>query len=161
MFYVAFVASLGGLLFGFDTAVISGAEKSIQVVYDLSDFSHGFTIAIALIGTIIGAFVCSKPVEKHGRLKALKIIAFLYFVSAVGSAAIIDWYSFLFFRFAGGLAVGASSVVGPMYIAEISPSALARPFCLHSSSLILYWVLYWLTFPTIGFMALRMIGNGC
>ena len=68
MFYVAFVASLGGLLFGFDTAVISGAEKSIQVVYDLSDFSHGFTIAIALIGTIIGAFVCSKPVEKHGRL---------------------------------------------------------------------------------------------
>ena len=61
MFYVAFVASLGGLLFGFDTAVISGAEKSIQVVYDLSDFSHGFTIAIALIGTIIGAFVCSKP----------------------------------------------------------------------------------------------------
>ena len=102
--------------------MISGAEKSIQVVYDLSDFSHGFTIAIALIGTIIGAFVCSKPVEKHGRLKALKIIAFLYFVSAVGSAAIIDWYSFLFFRFAGGLAVGASSVVGPMYIAEISPS---------------------------------------
>ena len=122
MFYIAFVASLGGLLFGFDTAVISGAEKSIQTVYGLSDFSHGFTIAIALIGTIIGAFICSKPVEKYGRLKALKIIAFLYFVSAVGSAAIIDWYSFLFFRFAGGLAVGASSVVGPMYIAEISPS---------------------------------------
>lgn len=160
MFYVAFVASLGGLLFGFDTAVISGAEKSIQVVYDLSDFSHGFTIAIALIGTIIGAFVCSKPVEKHGRLKALKIIAFLYFVSAVGSAAIIDWYSFLFFRFAGGLAVGASSVVGPMYIAEISPSRW-RGVLSHSSSLILYWVLYWLTFPTIGFTALRMIGNGC
>lgn len=160
MFYVAFVASLGGLLFGFDTAVISGAEKSIQVVYDLSDFSHGFTIAIALIGTIIGAFVCSKPVEKHGRLKALKIIAFLYFVSAVGSAAIIDWYSFLFFRFAGGLAVGASSVVGPMYIAEISPSRW-RGILSHSSSLILYWVLYWLTFPTIGFTALRMIGNGC
>lgn len=56
MFYIAFVASLGGLLFGFDTAVISGAEKSIQTVYGLSDFSHGFTIAIALIGTIIGAF---------------------------------------------------------------------------------------------------------
>jgi len=156
MFYVAFVASLGGLLFGFDTAVISGAEKSIQVVYDLSDFSHGFTIAIALIGTIIGAFVCSKPVEKHGRLKALKIIAFLYFVSAVGSAAIIDWYSFLFFRFAGGLAVGASSVVGPKYPPRVGAAVLS-----HSSSLILYWVLYWLTFPTIGFMALRMIGNGC
>ena len=167
MFYVAFVASLGGLLFGFDTAVISGAEKSIQVVYDLSDFSHGFTIAIALIGTIIGAFVCSKPVEKHGRLKALKIIAFLYFVSAVGSAAIIDWYSFLFFRFAGGLAVGASSIVGPMYIGPTTDEAPKYPprvgaaVLSHSSSLILYWVLYWLTFPTIGFTALRMIGNGC
>lgn len=122
MFYVAFVASLGGLLFGFDTAVISGAEKSIQEVYGLSDFSHGFTIAIALIGTIIGAFICSKPVEKYGRLKALKLIAFLYFISALGSALIVNWYSFLFFRFMGGLAVGASSVVGPMYIAENSPS---------------------------------------
>lgn len=161
MFYVAFVASLGGLLFGFDTAVISGAEKSIQVVYDLSDFSHGFTIAIALIGTIIGAFVCSKPVEKHGRLKALKIIAFLYFVSAVGSAAIIDWYSFLFFRFAGGLAVGASSVVGPICTLPKYPPRVGAAVLSHSSSLILYWVLYWLTFPTIGFTALRMIGNGC
>lgn len=122
MFYVAFVASLGGLLFGFDTAVISGTEKSIQQIYDLSDFAHGFTIAIALIGTIVGALICSKPVEKHGRLKALRLIAFIYFISALGSAAIINWYSFIFFRFIGGLAVGASSVVGPMYIAEISPS---------------------------------------
>lgn len=122
MFYVAFVASLGGLLFGFDTAVISGAEKAIQQIYELSDFAHGFTIAIALIGTIIGAIVCSKPVEQYGRLKILRIIALVYFISALGSALIINWYSFLFFRFIGGLAVGASSVVGPMYIAEISPS---------------------------------------
>ena len=122
MFYVAFVASLGGLLFGFDTAVISGAEKSIQQIYELSDFTHGFTIAIALIGTIVGALVCSKPVEKYGRLKALRVIALIYFISALGSAAIVNWYSFIFFRFIGGLAVGASSVVGPMYIAEISPS---------------------------------------
>lgn len=122
MFYIAFVASLGGLLFGFDTAVISGAEKAIQKVYDLSDFAHGFTIAIALIGTIIGAIVCSKPVEKYGRLKVLRVIALVYFISALGSALIINWYSFLFFRCIGGLAVGASSVVGPMYIAEISPS---------------------------------------
>lgn len=122
MFYIAFVASLGGLLFGFDTAVISGAEKAIQDIYGLSDFAHGFTIAIALIGTIIGAFICSKPVERYGRLNSLKVIAFLYFFSALGSAVIVNWYSFLFFRFIGGLAVGASSVVGPMYIAEISPS---------------------------------------
>lgn len=122
MFYIAFVASLGGLLFGFDTAVISGAEKAIQQIYGLSDFSHGFTIAIALFGTIAGALVCSRPVEKYGRLKSLKTVAYLYLISALGSALIVNWYSFLFFRFLGGLAVGASSVVGPMYIAEVSPS---------------------------------------
>lgn len=122
MFYIAFVASLGGLLFGFDTAVISGAEKAIQAVYGLSDFTHGFTIATALIGTIIGALVCGKPTEKYGRQRLLILIAYLYLVSAIGSALIVNWYSFMFFRFLGGLAVGASSVVGPMYIAEISPS---------------------------------------
>lgn len=122
MFYIAFVASLGGLLFGFDTAVISGAEKSIQQIYGLSDFAHGFTIATALIGTIIGALVCGNPTEKYGRRRVLILIAYLYLVSAIGSAVIVDWYSFMFFRFMGGLAVGASSVVGPMYIAEISPS---------------------------------------
>lgn len=122
MFYVAFVASLGGLLFGFDTAVISGAEKAIQQIYGLSDFAHGFTIATALIGTIIGALICGKPAEKYGRLRSLIVIAYLYLISAIGSAAIVNWYSFMFFRFLGGLAVGASSVVGPMYIAEISPS---------------------------------------
>ena len=93
MFYVAFVASLGGLLFGFDTAVISGAEKSIQVVYDLSDFSHGFTIAIALIGTIIGAFVCSKPVEKHGRLKALLFSTLFLQWAVLPSSIGIPFYS--------------------------------------------------------------------
>lgn len=122
MFYVAFVASLGGLLFGFDTAVISGAEGAIQQTYGLNDFWHGFTIATALIGTIIGALVCSKPVEKYGRLRSLRLIAFLYFFSALGSAIIVNWYSFMLFRFIGGLAVGASSVVGPLYIAEISPA---------------------------------------
>lgn len=122
MFYIAFVASLGGLLFGFDTAVISGAEKAIQDIYELTDFAHGFTIAVALIGTIIGAFVCGKPAEKYGRLRLLIVIAWLYLISAIGSAAIVNWHSFIFFRFLGGLAVGASSVIGPMYIAEISPS---------------------------------------
>jgi len=122
MFYIAFVASLGGLLFGFDTAVISGAEKAIQNIYGLSDFTHGFTIATALIGTIIGALICGKPTEKYGRQRMLIVIAWLYLISAIGSAVIVNWYSFMFFRFLGGLAVGASSVVGPMYIAEISPS---------------------------------------
>ena len=122
MFYVAFVASLGGLLFGFDTAVISGAEKAIQAIYHLSDFGHGFTVATALIGTIVGALFCGSPAERYGRRRSLIAIALLYFVSAIGTATIINWHSFMFFRFMGGLAVGASSVVGPMYIAEISPS---------------------------------------
>ncbi len=122
MFWVAFVASLGGFLFGFDTVVISGAEKSIKEVYGLSGFAHGFTMAAAIIGTLIGALFCGRPAEKFGRLESLKWIAYMYFISAIGCALIVNWYSFVFFRFLGGLAVGASSVVGPMYIAEISPA---------------------------------------
>ena len=122
MFWVAFVASLGGFLFGFDTVVISGAEKNIKEVYGLSGFMHGFTMASAIIGTLIGALFCGKPAERFGRLESLKWIAYFYFISAMGCALIVNWYSFVFFRFLGGLAVGASSVVGPMYIAEISPA---------------------------------------
>jgi len=123
MFWVAFVASLGGFLFGFDTVVISGAEKSIKEVYGLGGFMHGFTMASAIIGTLIGALFCGRPAQRFGRLASLKWIAYLYFVSAMGCALIVNWHSFVFFRFIGGLAVGASSVVGPMYIAEISPAA--------------------------------------
>lgn len=122
MFYIAFVASLGGFLFGFDTIVISGADKGIQAQYALSDFLHGFTMATALFGTIVGALFCGKPAEKLGRIESLKIIAYLYFISALGCALVVNWYALIIFRFMGGLAVGASSVVGPMYIAEISPS---------------------------------------
>ena len=124
MFYVAFVASLGGLLFGFDTAVVSGAEKDIQAVYMLSDFAHGFTMSSALIGTIIGALLSTSPVERYGRRNSLTVIAVMYLLSAIGSALAPEgmWELFVFSRFLGGLAVGASSVAGPLYIAEISPS---------------------------------------
>lgn len=150
MFWVAFVASLGGLLFGFDTAVISGAEKQIQAVYGLSDFAHGFTMATALIGTIIGALFCGKPAERFGRKKSLIVIGILYLVSAVFSGAIVNWYSFMFFRFLGGLAVGASSVVGPMFIAEISPAAWRGRFvCFFQFNIVLgivlaYFSNYWI-----------------
>ena len=122
MLFVAFVSSLGGFLFGFDTAVISGAEKTIQQVFQLTNFWHGFTIAIALFGTIAGTLICGRPADTWGRRTSLQCIAVLYVVSALGSALFVNWYSFCFFRFLGGIAVGASSVVGPMYIAEISPS---------------------------------------
>lgn len=150
MFWVAFVASLGGLLFGFDTAVISGAEKQIQAVYGLNDFAHGFTMATALIGTIIGALFCGRPAERFGRKKSLIVIGILYLVSAVFSGAIVNWYSFMFFRFIGGLAVGASSVVGPMFIAEISPAAWRGRFvCFFQFNIVLgivlaYFSNYWI-----------------
>lgn len=150
MFWIAFVSSLGGLLFGFDTAVISGAEKQIQIVYGLNNFSHGFTMATALIGTIIGALFCGKPAERMGRKRSLIVIGFLYLVSAVFSGAIVNWYSFMFFRFIGGLAVGASSVVGPMYIAEISPAKWRGRFvCFFQFNIVLgivlaYFSNYWI-----------------
>ena len=146
MFWVAFVAALGGLLFGFDTAVISGAEKQIQQVYALGDFAHGFTMATALIGTIIGALFCGKPTDRFGRKRSLIVIAVLYLVSAVFSGAIVNWYSFMIFRFIGGLAVGASSVVGPLYVAEISPASWRGRFvCFFQFNIVLGIVLAYLT----------------
>jgi sugar porter (SP) family MFS transporter len=118
------IAALGGLLFGFDTAVISGTTAALQAVYGLSGFWLGFTVASALIGTIAGSLAVGRPADTFGRRRVLFAIAFLYFVSAVGSALAWSWESFLFFRFLGGLAVGGASVVSPMYIAEISPASL-------------------------------------
>ncbi len=116
------VAALGGLLFGFDTAVISGTTGWLRDIYQLSDFSLGFTVAIALIGTIIGSIIVGRPSDIYGRRQTLFVLAALYFISALGSALAWDWYSFLFFRFIGGLGVGGASVVAPMYTAEISPA---------------------------------------
>lgn len=116
------VAALGGLLFGFDTAVISGTESAIEELFSLSKFWLGFTVASALIGTIVGALSAGKPADLLGRRATLVWIAVLYFISALGSAVAWDWYSLLVFRFLGGLGVGGASVVAPMYIAEISPA---------------------------------------
>lgn len=120
--FLSVVAALGGFLFGFDTAVISGAERYIQQVWGLSDWSHGLAVAIALYGTVIGALFGGIPADKYGRKKSLIWIGILYFVSALGSAIAPEVISFMVFRFIGGLGVGASSVVAPMYISEISPA---------------------------------------
>ncbi len=116
------IAALGGLLFGFDTAVISGTTHWLESEFNLSSFWLGFTVASALIGTIIGAMVVGRPADRFGRRNILFVLALLYFVSALGSALAWDWISFLVFRFVGGLGVGGASVVSPMYIAEISPA---------------------------------------
>ncbi len=116
------IVSLGGFLFGFDTAVISGAEQSIQKYWQLTTVEHGFTVSIALIGTIIGAMTGSIPSDKFGRKATLIIIAILYLLSSLGTALAGNWYLFLIFRFLGGIGVGASSVTAPVYIAEIAPA---------------------------------------
>lgn len=118
------IAALGGLLFGFDTAVISGTTAALQSVFGLSGFWLGFTVASALIGTIVGSLIVGRPADTVGRRRVLFAIALLYFVSAIGSALAWSWSSFLVFRFLGGLGVGGASVVSPMYIAEISPARL-------------------------------------
>ena len=118
------ILSLGGFLFGFDTAVISGVEKSIQLLFNLSPFLHGFTISSALIGTVAGSLLAGMPADRFGRKPVLFIIALLFAVSAIGSAITSSWSLFVFFRLIGGIGVGASSVVAPMYISEISPANL-------------------------------------
>jgi sugar porter (SP) family MFS transporter len=126
------IAALGGLLFGFDTAVISGTTDALTQVFRLNEpwlginssgFWLGFTVASALVGTVMGALAVGGPADWWGRRTTLVWMAVFYFVSAVGSGLAWDWGSFLFFRWLGGLAVGGASVVSPMYIAEISPAA--------------------------------------
>jgi sugar porter (SP) family MFS transporter len=121
-FRSAIVAALGGFLFGFDTAVISGVEKSIQGLWGLDKFAHGFTVASALIGTVVGALTAGKPAERYGRKKILQVIGVLYLITSLVTALTPSWLPFVIFRFLGGVGVGASSVVGPMYISEISPA---------------------------------------
>ncbi|WP_231424732.1 sugar porter family MFS transporter [Pedobacter sp. Leaf250] len=116
------VVALGGFLFGFDTAVISGAEKSIQQYWNLSSFAHGLTISIALIGTVIGSLVGSRPSDLFGRKNTLYFVAAAYLLSSLGTALADNWYVFLIFRLLGGLGVGISSVTAPIYISEVSPA---------------------------------------
>lgn len=120
----AAVAALGAFLFGFDTAVISGATDALRVRFALDSNQLGFTVASALIGTIFGSIAAGKPCEWYGRRPVLRALGILYLVTAIGCGLAWSWFSLIAFRFVGGLAIGASSVVAPMYIAEISPAPL-------------------------------------
>lgn len=119
----AVVAALGGLLFGFETAVISGTTGWLKSHFGLSDFMLGFTVSSALIGTIVGSVAVGKPADAVGRRGVLFVLAAMFLAASIGCALAWGLGSFIVFRFIGGLAVGGTSVVAPMYIAEISPAA--------------------------------------
>src|SRR5205814_4010062 len=118
------VAALGGLLFGFDTAVISGTTSALASTYALSPTLLGVSVASALWGKVLGAMLAGWPGERCGRRDSVRGMAILYLVSALGCAAAWNWPLLVVFRFIGGLGIGGSSVLGPMYIAEIAPARL-------------------------------------
>ena len=115
------VGALGGLLFGFDTAVISGTTQALTSVYHLSPAMLGVTVSSALVGTVIAALGAGIPGQRYGRRDSLRVMAIFYVISALGCALAWNWPALIIFRFIGGLGIGGSSVLGPMYIAEIAP----------------------------------------
>jgi MFS transporter, SP family, arabinose:H+ symporter len=118
----AIVGALGGLLFGFDTAVIAGTTHALTLQYSLTAATLGLTVSMALWGTVVGAMTAGVVGQHMGGREALRILAILYVVSALGCAFAWDWPALLAARFIGGLAIGGSSVLGPVYIAEVSPA---------------------------------------
>jgi sugar porter (SP) family MFS transporter len=114
--------ALGGLLFGFDTVVIAGAIDALVRLYGLSPQGKGLTVAIGLVGTVVGALGAGVVGQRLGGREALRITAILYVISAAGCGLAWNWPAFMVFRFVGGLGIGASSVLGPVYIAELAPA---------------------------------------
>ena len=122
LYFLAIVAAMGGFLFGYDTAVISGAEQQIQQVFGLNPMTHGWVMSSALWGTVIGALFGGRITDRYGRKPTLSVIGMLYLISAVWSALASGPITLGIARFIGGLAVGCSSTAAPVYIAEISPA---------------------------------------
>jgi SP family arabinose:H+ symporter-like MFS transporter len=121
LFSWALISALAGFLFGFDTVVISGAEKTIQKLWNLGDTLHGLAMGSALWGTVVGSLVGGWPTDRYGRKRTLLSLGILYFVSAVWSGLATDVYQLMIARFIGGLAIGVSTVAAPLYISEIAP----------------------------------------
>ncbi len=121
IFYWSLVSALAGFLFGFDTVVISGAEKTIQSLWGLGAGLHGIAMASALYGTVLGSLLGSWPTDRFGRKQTLLWIGVLYLISAIGTAFAPEIYFFIVARFIGGLGIGISTVAAPLYISEIAP----------------------------------------
>jgi MFS transporter, SP family, arabinose:H+ symporter len=118
------VGALGGLLFGFDTAVIAGTTHSLTLAYALTPQQLGVTVSVALIGTVMGAMTAGIPGQKYGARETLRVLAIFYVLSALGCAFAWNWDALLLARFLGGLGIGGSSVLGPVYIAELAPARI-------------------------------------
>ncbi len=158
--YYSFIASLTGFLFGFDTVVISGANLPLKNLWETADWFHGFFImSVALWGTVIGALFGGIPCNKLGRKSTLFWIGVFFLISAIGTALATDPYVFSFYRFIGGLAIGASSIAAPTYVSEISLATSTTA----SFKSILYSAYWQLIFPTIIYKewAVSTIGDGC
>ena len=144
------VAALGGLLFGYDTAVIAGAIGYLQVRFELTPFWEGFAAACALAGCALGAGSAGFLSDRFGRKKVLVLAAVAFFISALGTALPRSLTEFLVFRFIGGIGIGAASITSPMYIAEITPFRIRgrmvslNQFAIVSGMLIVYFVNYFI-----------------
>lgn len=123
LFFWAITSALAGFLFGFDTVVISGAEKTIQALWSLSAGMHGIALGAALYGTVLGALFGGWPTDRFGRKATLLAIGVLYVISALGCAFAWGVYPFIIARFLGGVGIGVSTVTAPLYISEIAPAA--------------------------------------
>jgi SP family sugar:H+ symporter-like MFS transporter len=119
---IAVVAAIGGFLFGFDTAVINGAVNAIRDQFHLSSFALGFTVAIALLGSAVGAWFAGAVADRWGRVRVMVVAAFLFAAGAIGSGLAVAAWDLALWRFIGGVGVGVASVIAPAYIAEISPA---------------------------------------
>ena len=122
LFFWSLTSALAGFLFGFDTVVISGAEKTIQSLWGLSPAMHGVAMAAALYGTVLGSLLGGWPTDRFGRRATLLWIGILYLVSAIWSGLATDVYSFIAARLIGGVGIGISTVAAPLYISEIAPA---------------------------------------
>lgn len=146
---IAIIIALGGFLFGYDIAMMSGTTTQLESLYNLNSFWLGFTTAVAIIGTIVGTIIIGKPAEKFGRKKSLILLSGLFAVSTLGSAFALSWGMLLFFRFVTGILLGCITVVTPMFIAEISPAKKRGQLVLLNQFLWLppfFWLLRLITF---------------
>src|ERR1700737_627639 len=156
------VGALGGLLFGFDTAVIAGTTHALTLTYALTPRQLGLTVSMALIGTVIGAMSAGIPGQRGGARETLRVLAVFYVLSALGCAFAVNWPMLLIARFIGGLGIGGSSVLGPVYIAELAPARLrGRLVGLFQINIVLGILLAYFSNYEIGKLGLGAAEWGC